>query len=42
MTKCSSSNSQIHSSLVGDHQNKLVFGAITNAPTEHFPNPLLK
>ncbi len=33
VTKCSSSKSQIQRSVVGDRENKLVFGAITNAPT---------
>ncbi len=42
VTKCSSSTSQIQLSLVGDRENKLVFGAMTNALTENFPKSLLK
>jgi hypothetical protein len=42
VTKCSSSKSQIQHSLVGGRQNKLVFGAMTNAPTANVPNSSLK
>ncbi len=37
MTKCFGSKSQIQRSLVGDRQSKVVFGAITNAPTTNVP-----